>query len=88
MHSQHFFAGSFDLGTACGGVAGHFGQIKIIALVEDRFYSPSVKYNVARVMSHCQVCQVAKGRKQNTGLYTLLPIPSAPWEHISVWILF
>jgi len=66
-----------------GGVAGHFDQDKTIALVEDRFYWPSVKRDVAE-LSHCQVCQVAKDRKQNTRLYTLLPILSAPWEHFSM----
>ena len=62
-----------------GGVTGHFGGDKTIVLVEDRFYWPCVKRDVARVVSHCQVCQVSKGRKQKRGLYTLLPILSAPW---------
>jgi len=84
MHFQHFFAGSFDLGNACESVAGHFGRDKTIALVEDQFYWLSVKCNVARVVSHYQGCQVAKGRKHNTGLYTLLPVPSASWEHLSI----
>ena len=35
-------------------------------------------------MSHCQVCQVAKGKKQNTGLYTSLPITSTSWEYLSM----
>jgi len=44
-----------------GRVAGHPRQD--IALVEDRFYWHSVKRDVARVVSHCQVCQFAKGKK-------------------------
>jgi len=63
MHFQHFFAGSFDLRYACRGVAGHFDRDKTIAFVEDRFYWPSVKCDVARVVLYCQVCQVVKGRK-------------------------
>jgi len=79
-----FLCGSFDLGNACGGVTGHFGRDKTNVLVEDQFYWPSVKHDVARVVSHCQVCQVVKGRKQNTRLYTVLPISSASWEHLSL----
>jgi len=67
-----------------GDIAGPFGRDKTIVLVEDRFYWPTVKPDIVRVVSHCQLCQVAKGRKQNTGLYTPLCIPSAPWEHLSM----
>jgi len=61
-----------------GGVAGHFDREKTITLVEARFYWHNVNRDVARVVSHCQVCQFAKSRKQNTGLYTPFLIPSAP----------
>ena len=67
-----------------GGVARHFGRDKTIILVEDIFYWPSVNRNVARVVLYCRVCQVAKRRKQNSGLYTLLPFSFAPWEHLSL----
>ncbi|KAK8954475.1 hypothetical protein KSP39_PZI002180 [Platanthera zijinensis] len=61
-----------------GGAAGHFGRDKSIAIVEDRFYWPGLKRDVARVVRHCRTCQTAKGTKQNTGLYTPLPVPLRP----------
>ncbi|KAK8923695.1 hypothetical protein KSP39_PZI019139 [Platanthera zijinensis] len=67
-----------------GGAAGHFGRDKSIAIVEDRLYWPSLKKDVARVVRHCRICQTAKGSKQNTGLYTPLPVPHRPWEDISM----
>ncbi|KAM2088669.1 hypothetical protein ACFX1T_032717 [Malus domestica] len=67
-----------------GGLAGHFGKDKTIALMEDRFYWPSLKRDVARLLSQCRTCQLAKARKRNTGLYTPLPIPHAPWKDISM----
>lgn len=49
-----------------GGLAGHFGRDKTIALVEDRFYWPSLKKDVSRI--ECRTCQLAKANKNNTGL--------------------
>ncbi|KAK8933568.1 hypothetical protein KSP39_PZI015465 [Platanthera zijinensis] len=67
-----------------GGAAGHFGRDKTIALVEDRFYWPSLKGDVARVTRHCRTCQMAKGSRQPSGLYSPLPIPHRPWVDISM----
>ena len=66
-----------------GGLAGHFGRDKTIALVEDSFYWPSLKMEFARIVAQCRTCQIAKAKKQNTGLYTLLPVPHEPWKNVS-----
>ena len=59
-------------------MGGHFGRDKTIALVEDRFFWPSLKKDVWKVIKQCRACQVGKCSKQNTGLYTPLPVPSKP----------
>lgn len=35
-------------------------------------------------MSECYTCQLAKIRKQNTGLYITLPITHNPWKDVNV----
>ena len=67
-----------------GGLARHFGMDKTIALVEDRFYWPSLKNDVARIVAQCKTCQLTKAKKQNTGLYAPLPVPHEPWKDVSM----
>ena len=35
-------------------------------------------------MGQCRTCASAKQVKQNTGLYTPLPIPDRPWQDLSM----
>ena len=62
-----------------GGLTGHFGRDKTIEEVECQFYWPGLKRGVAKIVGQCRTCQLAKHRKQNTGLYTPLPVPDRPW---------
>ena len=43
--------------------------------------SSGVKRDVANVVSSVSI---TKGSKQNMGLYKPLPIPFAPWKHLSM----
>ncbi|PKU70505.1 hypothetical protein MA16_Dca027660 [Dendrobium catenatum] len=67
-----------------GGLAGHFGQAKTVAALENRFYWPTLKRDVGKLLRRCHTCQLAKQRKQNTGLYTPLPVPNCPWQDVSM----
>jgi hypothetical protein len=43
-----------------------------------------MKKNVGRLVNFCGVCQRSKGGSSNAGLYLPLPVPSKPWEHVSM----
>ena len=67
-----------------GGLAGHFGQDKTFAQLNSLYYSPSMRADVKKFVDRCKICQHAKGKRQNTGLYQPLPIPERPWVAISM----
>lgn len=67
-----------------GGLSGHFGRNKTIEEVERPFFWSSLKRDVAKLVSQCRTCQLAKHKKQNTGLYTPLPVPTCPWQDVSM----
>ena len=43
-----------------------------------------MKKYVARIVARCKTCQLAKAKKQNTGLYTPLLVPHEPWKDVSM----
>jgi hypothetical protein len=67
-----------------GGLMGHFGVKKIEDVLATHFFSPKMRRNVERYMSRCTTCNKAKFRLNPHGLYMPLPIPSVPWEDISM----
>ena len=67
-----------------GGLAGYFGRNKTIQDLEERFYWPKLKKQVAKVLAQCKTCIMGKQVKQNTGLHTPLPTPKKPWDDISM----
>ncbi|KAG7556907.1 Zinc finger CCHC-type superfamily, partial [Arabidopsis suecica] len=67
-----------------GGLMGHFGVDKTLAVVVDHFFWPHLKKDVEKHCSRCVICHKAKSRLHPHGLYLPLPIPNAPWVDISM----
>ena len=67
-----------------GGMAGHFGQNKMIEVVEHRFYWSSLKKDVVKIVGQCRMCQLAKQQKLITGPHTPLFVPSCLWQDMSL----
>jgi hypothetical protein len=63
-------------------LARHFGHDKTFAQLRNSYYWPSMRAEVKRYVNKCRVCQYAKGRQHNTGLYQPLPIPERLWDAI------
>ena len=67
-----------------GGLMGHFGVKKTEDILAGHFFWPKMRRDVERFVARCTTCQKAKSRLNPHGLYMPLPVPSAPWEDISM----
>ena len=63
---------------------GHMGRDKMVLLVVEQFYWPTLRKKVDKLVWCCRVCQVLKGGANNAGLYMSLPIPEGPWMNVSM----
>ena len=70
-----------------GGMVGHFGRDKTLSILREHYFWPQMSQDVKNFLQNCQVCQAAKGFSHNIGLYHPLPIPSKPWEDISMYFI-
>jgi hypothetical protein len=71
-----------------GGLMGHFGVKKTEDILAGHFFWPKMRREVERFAARYTICQNAKSRLNSHGLYMPLPIPSAPWEDISMEFCF
>jgi hypothetical protein len=63
---------------------GHFDVKKTEDVLSTHFYWPRMHRDIECYVSHCTTCNKAKSRLNPHGLYMPLPVPSAPWEAISM----
>jgi hypothetical protein len=66
------------------GLAEHFGYDKTFAQLSSLYYWPGMREDVNKFVDRCNICQHAKGKRQNTILYQSLPILERPWAAISM----
>nr|GEV68864.1 putative reverse transcriptase domain, zinc finger, CCHC-type, aspartic peptidase domain protein [Tanacetum cinerariifolium] len=62
-----------------GGLVGHFGRDKTLALLREQFYWPKMEHDVNRILKRWRTCHITKTHSSNAGLYTPLSIPIALW---------
>ncbi|KAG8485859.1 hypothetical protein CXB51_019209 [Gossypium anomalum] len=67
-----------------GGLMGHFGIAKTLAMLQEHFFWPRMKRDVKKICSRCLVCKKAKSKVNPHGLYMPLPIPEGPWIDLSM----
>ncbi|XP_071739767.1 uncharacterized protein [Rutidosis leptorrhynchoides] len=67
-----------------GGLVGHIGLNKTLALIRGHFFWPHMELDVNRMVTRCRVCHIAKLQGSNVGLYLPLPVPVKPWEDVSL----
>jgi len=67
-----------------GGLIGHFGVSKTLAMLKEKFFWPHMKRDIQKHSASCLTCLHDKSSAMPTGMYTLLPVASTPWEDISM----
>jgi len=67
-----------------GSLAGHYGENKTSLILREHYYWPCMDKDVQDVIKRCATCHVAKSHSLPQGLYTPLPIPTQPWEDVSM----
>ena len=67
-----------------GGMAGHCGVDKTLALMKEHFFWPRLSRDVKFLIQRCTTCHHVKGHKFPQGLLTPLPVPKAQWEDVSM----
>ncbi|KAL1213209.1 hypothetical protein V5N11_026469 [Cardamine amara subsp. amara] len=68
-----------------GGLMGHFGNRKTLAMLKEHFYWPKMRSMVETYCSRCVTCRKAKSQVHpSQGLYMPLPIPKSPWVDLSM----
>lgn len=60
---------------------------KALEKLEHFYFQTKMRTNVRKYLGRWRVCQHAKGRSQNDGLHTPLPILGRPWDSMSMYFI-
>ena len=65
--------------------AGHSGLHRTLALVEERYYWPHMRYDIKAYLKTCLVYQQDKVEQKMLGdLLEPVPIPERPWKSVTM----
>jgi len=53
-------------------------------MLQEHYYWAGMSKDVQDILKRCATCQVAKSHLLPQGLYTPLPVPTAPWVDVSM----
>lgn len=84
MYSKVFHERELNTRKHSGGLAGHFGHDTTYSHLSNFYYWLGMRADVKRFVEKCRICHHAKGISRNIGLYQPLPIPSRPWDSVSM----
>ena len=65
MYSRTSLGDFLSLEVHAGGLVGHFDWNKTIEAVEYRFYWPSLKRDMTKIVGQFRTCQLAKQKKND-----------------------
>jgi len=65
-------------------IAGHFSVSKTVAHLQRYCYWPRMLESVSCFIKACSLCEINNLSNKELGLYTPLPVPSRPWESVSM----
>jgi len=65
-------------------LADHFWENKTLIMLKEHYYWLSMSKDVQDVIKRCAACQVAKSHLLPHGHYMPLPVPTLPWEDVSM----
>ena len=65
-------------------VVGHFRVSKTMIQLQKYYYWPQMQEIVTKYIKGCVMCATSKPSNRKLGLYTPLPVPSRPWESVSM----